>query len=527
MKIAIKDLKHDPKAIRKVKANNLDSLIASIKSQNMLHNLVVAKNGTGYVVIDGNRRLSALHNIHGKDSAELVECIEIDEPSEEVGLHANMMREGMHPLDEADVIHKLCAGGDEDFDSIAKRFGQTSKWVEQRSALSELSPTVAKAFRNMEMNFGIASLFTNVDKARQDEIMKTIGKNRIDYDEVKHAVFNTKLMKDQIIIPKSHRLYKEIQWTGDLFSNRQYASDTDKAIALQEQYVSEKIEWNKKRYKDVILFKDTNIYESPQTIKNLTKEFNKDEYSMSDMTLTVHFFPLRGQFYVQQWVDKRDMNKKEIESIKNGETTELTLADMSNPQHEMVMDKYWHVHRRHLASMNDVDSDINLALMCSAAFSYVSYTDITFKDKSVFKEDEEPSFYKNDIVDELLKQYNDVIIDKMKDQVTQHNVFKTFRSMGTKFMTRYLWISNIASMSRESCIAFAQEQTNIKPEVDWFKADPNWIKKYKTSQLFMLCDKLKIHYTNLDKKNDLVTKIYEAFKKGLKFDPIKMLKDLK
>ena len=44
MKIAIKDLKHDPKAIRKVKANNLDSLIASIKSQNMLHNLVVAKN---------------------------------------------------------------------------------------------------------------------------------------------------------------------------------------------------------------------------------------------------------------------------------------------------------------------------------------------------------------------------------------------------------------------------------------------------------------------------------------------------
>ena len=57
----------------------------------------------------------------------------------------------------------------------------------------------------------------------------------------------------------------------------------------------------------------------------------------------------------------------------------------------------WHVHRRHLASMNDVDSDINLALMCSAAFSCF-YTDITFKDKSVFKEDEEPSFYKNDLL---------------------------------------------------------------------------------------------------------------------------------
>ena len=133
------------------------------------------------------------------------------------------------------------------------------------------------------MNFGIASLFTNVDKARQDEIMKTIGKSRIDYDEVKHAVF---IKADERSNQCNFTDYTKRLHGSYLFSNRQYASDTDKAIALQEQYVSEKIEWNKKRYKDVILFKDTNIYESP-FIKNLTKEFNKDEYFMFDMTLTV------------------------------------------------------------------------------------------------------------------------------------------------------------------------------------------------------------------------------------------------
>ena len=54
MQIALNQLKPNPNNVRKVKGNGLDSLIASIKSRDLLHNLVVKKNGSGYIVIDGN-----------------------------------------------------------------------------------------------------------------------------------------------------------------------------------------------------------------------------------------------------------------------------------------------------------------------------------------------------------------------------------------------------------------------------------------------------------------------------------------
>ena len=49
-----------------------------------------------------------------------------------------MIREDMHPLD-GDVINALV--GDGQGDSVAARFGQTKRWVEQRISLSDLSIT--------------------------------------------------------------------------------------------------------------------------------------------------------------------------------------------------------------------------------------------------------------------------------------------------------------------------------------------------------------------------------------------------
>ena len=108
-----------------------------IQSCGLLHNLVVTPNGKGYVVIDGNRRLDALKTIYKGKGTTPINCIVLDEDSAEVGLHANMIREDMHPLDECDVIMALCNDGQEDFDSVASRFGQTKRWVEQR--ISSLS----------------------------------------------------------------------------------------------------------------------------------------------------------------------------------------------------------------------------------------------------------------------------------------------------------------------------------------------------------------------------------------------------
>ena len=160
LQIPLNQLKHAKDNVRKVKSSSqsLNSLAASIESQGLLHNLVIRKNGKGYEVIDGNRRLEALKKIYGKEAANEINCIEITESDNEVGLHANMMREDMHPLDECDVIHALCADGEEDFDSVGKRFSQTNQWVKQRVALSELSDKAKEMFRNYDFGIGVASV---------------------------------------------------------------------------------------------------------------------------------------------------------------------------------------------------------------------------------------------------------------------------------------------------------------------------------------------------------------------------------
>ena len=52
----------------------MDRLVASIRHNGLLKNLVVKKNGSGYFVTDGNRRLKALLQIHGENSDETIQC---------------------------------------------------------------------------------------------------------------------------------------------------------------------------------------------------------------------------------------------------------------------------------------------------------------------------------------------------------------------------------------------------------------------------------------------------------------------
>ena len=114
--IPLRELKQSPHNVRQVKASKEGhwQLVASIRAKGLLHNLVVVKNGKGYNVIDGGRRLEALRQIH-KDKSTLINCVVLDSDDREVGLHANMIRENMHPLDECDVIMALVADGSEDF----------------------------------------------------------------------------------------------------------------------------------------------------------------------------------------------------------------------------------------------------------------------------------------------------------------------------------------------------------------------------------------------------------------------------
>lgn len=209
-----------------------DALVASIKSHGLIQPLVVrphANNNGRYEVVDGSRRFAALKEI----GLETVECVvNLNEHSiAEIGTAANMMRAAMHPLDEATVIARLFADG-ESAEAVGLRFGQTTKWVDQRVKLEGLSKSVKNLFRAGNIDIEAAQAFTLGTKPEQDAYVKA-AKNtwQMEADTIhrhfsnakvnaKHAIFDLALYPDKAVI-------------RDLFGEDVYLSDREKFMELQ------------------------------------------------------------------------------------------------------------------------------------------------------------------------------------------------------------------------------------------------------------------------------------------------------
>ena len=521
MLIQLNQLKPNPTNVRVVKADNLDKLIASIKSRDLLHNLVVQKNGTGYNVIDGNRRYEALCEIYGKKSVQEVECKVIEDNATEVGAMANMLREGMHPLDEADAINSVVQDGTADYDTCAANWGQTRKWVMQRVALAELSAKVKEGFRNKEFNLGIAQLFTNVDTDTQDKMYDEC-KGYFDYDDIKRLVSNVKLPRNQVIIPEKHKMFKDIEFTGDLFSDRQYVADMNKFLALQQQYVDEKAKYYNKKFKDCVVV-DTYPSDVKGLLKNLVQvhKHEADEMDPKDLNVIIMYRPMLGDFWVQKFKSKIEMSKKELDAIESGEIPELTLADMSNPQREMTNEMYYNYLRSEFVKSDQSDLWV-YAMLCNNIISrdftddqsdkWVTYSSTFFSKKG---------------------GVNDDYFDNLRKEVAEYcktnkcNTIQYYLSKDHVDLTNILYQGIVASMDQSQTFKSQKDLYNILPAKNWFQPSEEWLNKYKITQLRLLAHKVKCKLLPHDNKKLVIDKLISAFKDGAVFDPIKFLDTVK
>jgi ParB-like nuclease domain len=107
-------------------------MVASLKAHGQIVPLLVKEleGKPGYYdVIAGSRRLAAAQEAKLPDLE--VTLYTGQHAAGEVGAVENMLREPMHPLDEAEEIARLIADGEQPQD-VAARFGQTKRWAEQR-----------------------------------------------------------------------------------------------------------------------------------------------------------------------------------------------------------------------------------------------------------------------------------------------------------------------------------------------------------------------------------------------------------
>lgn len=158
----------------------IEALAANIFARGQIENLVVYHMFDGdYGVSNGNRRLAALHQIHGADNSVLINCTvrEVDETQAfEDSLTTAVTARQLHPVDQYEAFARLEGRGKTN-EEIARQYGMTEKEVRQALALGRLSPKIRDAWRNGEIKREVAQAFTlALDHATQDKAYAKLAK---------------------------------------------------------------------------------------------------------------------------------------------------------------------------------------------------------------------------------------------------------------------------------------------------------------------------------------------------------------
>jgi ParB/RepB/Spo0J family partition protein len=156
-----------------------DSLVRSITNHGLLVPLLVRANGGAYDVMDGNRRLAALREIHKKTATSTVEipCIDVEQNDAlELSMVVNVDRANLHPVDLFEVIAAIIQAG-ETVEAVAQRRGMTVKQVRQALALGRMAAEVRDAWRDGKIDAETAEAFTlTADHKAQAAALKRVGK---------------------------------------------------------------------------------------------------------------------------------------------------------------------------------------------------------------------------------------------------------------------------------------------------------------------------------------------------------------
>lgn len=185
---------------------NLDQLEASVEAHGLLQNLVGTPAKRGFFdIFAGGRRLRVLNRLAArgviaKDFGIPVKVFATsDADASEKSLAENFHNERMTPTDECMAfLHFL--GSDGDIDAVAKRFGQTRRFVEGRLRLATLAGPVFDALAAGNMTMEIAKAYAATpDQAKQLAV----------FEEVKGSWLetNTHEIRKRILgasIPASH-----------------------------------------------------------------------------------------------------------------------------------------------------------------------------------------------------------------------------------------------------------------------------------------------------------------------------------
>ncbi len=231
--------------------STIAGLAASIKTDGLLQNLVVAKpkgKKKKHPIICGERRFRALQLL--EQQGDLPEGfgvsveIKTDLSAEEtlrMATMENVQRENLAPLEEAVAIAGLVQDG-EKLDEIVAKTGLTVSTIRRRLVLLDLSDNVKKSLSEGEITLSQAEALSVGSAEEQDDLLEGVQKGWYDSSEE---------IKDRLVgdLPTlSMAIFDKAQYTGayttDLFAEEDatYFNDTEQFFDLQKAAAEKLVE---------------------------------------------------------------------------------------------------------------------------------------------------------------------------------------------------------------------------------------------------------------------------------------------
>jgi ParB family chromosome partitioning protein len=359
---------------------DLDELIASIRSLGVIQPLLVRPNCDGFEVIAGQRRLlacQAIENETGK--AEPVPCAVLETGDDalvvEASLAENIARLPMDEIDQYEAFAALKKQGRSIAD-IAAQFGVTELLVKRRLAIAGLIPPILNAYRKGDIDVPTIRQLTMASKTQQKAWFKRF-RDPEDYAPTGHRL--KAWLFGGAEIPVASALFPVEQYDGnivaDLFADSAYFDDAEKFWKLQTQAVIEKqAAYLEAGWSDVIIMEIGRHWSQYDKVKRGRKDGGKVYISCA----------ANGEIgFHEGWLEEKEATRRDKAKEKAGGKEDGKTEAPAKPELTKAAIRYLELHRHNAARMELLQKpQFALRLIAASAIGKAGLWDVRPENQS-------------------------------------------------------------------------------------------------------------------------------------------------
>ncbi len=181
----------------------LQELADSIKENGVIQPIIVAKRGTGYRIVAGERRWRASRLAGLKVIPAIVRDL-TDQQTMEQALIENIQRQDLNPLEEAFAMDNLMKEHGLTQESLAKKLGKSRPAIANTLRLMNIDESLQDFIRNGDLSAGHArALLAITDKEEQKKVADVVMIKEMSVRETEEYV--KKVLNGSITKPRKTR----------------------------------------------------------------------------------------------------------------------------------------------------------------------------------------------------------------------------------------------------------------------------------------------------------------------------------